>query len=302
MTEGRQQSNQAVMDLDPIDGLVTTKFDTHLSTLARGYGAGPELALHWTLDGDPAGRHRAAKAVKLDPTSDAVLLPLKPHGPQDRRPPRRHRHPRRRPGRRRRAEDRQQALPRHRRRQRGASVLIVEGTGGTNPLDGSGTFLHMALSPPQEDTGGTGDVRQLQERQLRLPRRPHQRPEPQRQGPRRLPGRRPVRRRADLRAAGRRPAAVRRLRRHAPGLHGRAGPQGQLQRRPAPAQAPARPAHQARRQRHRRRRLQLRLQAHRRPPPVPAAVRERGEHRPGHRQGFTYWQVDVPPTPRSSGC
>ena len=35
-------------------------------------------------------------------------------------------------------------------------VLIVEGTGGTNPLERSGTFLHMALSPPKEDTAGTG--------------------------------------------------------------------------------------------------------------------------------------------------
>ena len=102
MTEGRQQWNQAVMALDPMDGLVTTKFDTHLSTLARGYGAGPELALHWTLDGAPLADTKSARSPSSTPPATPVLLPLTPGELRTGGTARRHRHPRRRPGQRRR--------------------------------------------------------------------------------------------------------------------------------------------------------------------------------------------------------
>jgi hypothetical protein len=152
MTEGRQQWNQAIVDLKPVDGLVNTKFETRLATLARGYGAGPEQSLHWTLDGAPLGN---AQTIKPDSSSEPVLVALKPTdlksgGPHvvvatlgDERG----------------GGDGLKIDNRFYRAIDVASelkVLIVEGTRGSNALDGSGTFLQLALSPPREDAVGAG--------------------------------------------------------------------------------------------------------------------------------------------------
>jgi len=152
MTEGRQQWNQAVVDLRPVGGLVNTKFESQLSTLTRGYGAGPEQSLHWTIDGAPLG---ASKTIKPDSASDPVLTFLKPEDVKTGGP---------------------HVLVATLGDERGGGdgvkidnkfyrvvdvaselkVLIVEGTRGSNALEGSGTFLQLALSPPREDAIGSG--------------------------------------------------------------------------------------------------------------------------------------------------
>ena len=150
MTEGRQQWNQAVLDVKPMEGLVNTKFDTQLATTAHGYGAGPEQTIHWTLDGTPLGE---SKSLRLDAATDPVLVTIKPSDLKSGGP---------------------HVVTAQIGDDRGSGdllrtdnvfnrvidvaselkVLIVEGTRGSRPLEGSGTFLQLALSAPSDRPGG----------------------------------------------------------------------------------------------------------------------------------------------------
>jgi hypothetical protein len=151
MTEGRQQWNQAVIDVKPVGGLVNTKFESQLSTLARGYGAGPEQSLHWTIDGAPLA---TPKTIKPDSASEPVVTSLEPSDVKTGGP---------------------HVIVATLGDERGGGdgvkidnkfyrvvdvaselkVLIVEGTRGSNALEGSGTFLQLALSPPREEAVGS---------------------------------------------------------------------------------------------------------------------------------------------------
>lgn len=153
MTEGRQQWNQAVLNLAPAGGLVTTQFETELATLARGFGPGPEATVRWTLDGAPLlarkddPRSDRLGGAKLDPSAEPLTRVLAPRsikggGPrlfvaalgQDD------------------AAGAGDGLRVDDRRYRVIDVtselrvLIVQGTVAQNTLESSGTFLQIALA------------------------------------------------------------------------------------------------------------------------------------------------------------
>lgn len=161
LTEGRPQWNQAALALAPTSNLVTTQFDSEIATLVRGYGAGPDATAGWTLDGQPLLDRRDEPrsdriAMKLDPSTAPVVRRL-PAGAIKRGGP----HlvavtlgaeagsagdPLKIDDKRYRVVDVASEL----------KVLIVQGTIGDNPMQGSGAFLQLALAPPAEAATGAG--------------------------------------------------------------------------------------------------------------------------------------------------
>ena len=148
MTEGKQQWNDAAVDLRPTDNLVTTRFESGLSATVRGFGTAPDASLQLYVDDRKLGLE---KTIRPDPTSPPVserLLPdqVKVGGPHlftaavnaDR------------------AGDPLKADDRRYRVVDVAAevkVLIVEGQVSERYNESSGSFLKSALAPQAEDSG-----------------------------------------------------------------------------------------------------------------------------------------------------
>lgn len=146
LTEGRQQANLVVSDLSPDANLVTTKFSTSFAARVNGYGSTPDASLRWTLNDAPLPDTPARKYDAAPDGNDAVQSGAKfaTGGPQVITASVLGNDPLRDDDTRRRVVDVAAEL----------KVLIVQGQAGTNPLEGSGTFLHVALSPPRDAAPG----------------------------------------------------------------------------------------------------------------------------------------------------
>ncbi len=144
LTDGRQQSNLAAVDLRPDVGLVTTKFGAAFAAKVGGFGNVPDASLRWTLNDAPLAD---TPARKYDPDAEAVVqsgAKFATGGPQvitvstgggdalhdDDNP--------------RRVVEVAAEL----------KVLTDEGQRGSSALDGSGAFLQIALSPPRDAAPG----------------------------------------------------------------------------------------------------------------------------------------------------
>jgi len=143
LAQGRQQWNQAALDVKPTANLVTTKFGSDFAATVKGFGPGPDATLAWSVndtrlpDGPP---------VRLDPDTPLQLqtkAPLKTGGPQVISVSVGTHDPLDVDNARWRVVDVASAL----------RVLIVEGERGVDVLDGSGAFLQLALSPPADAPG-----------------------------------------------------------------------------------------------------------------------------------------------------
>lgn len=151
MTEGKQQWNDAVLDVSPKANLVTTKFDSDLTATVRGFGASADASVIWTLDGQPLGDR---KVIKPEPSTGPQLLTLKPQNlkfggahlvtvtvngdqPAD-------------------------ALKIDDRRYRvidaasEVKILIVEGVRRHKSIESAGSFLQSALAPISENPDAIG--------------------------------------------------------------------------------------------------------------------------------------------------
>jgi hypothetical protein len=134
------QWNQAVLKLDPANNLVTTKFSADFVTDVKGYGPGPDPVLQWKMNDVPAG---VAKSLKLDLETQPQSLSgvgITEGGPRVLSVTLA-------------GEDRLKIDNTRWRVVDVASemkVLIVEGERGIGALQGSGSFLELALSPPKD--------------------------------------------------------------------------------------------------------------------------------------------------------
>jgi len=66
MTEGRQQWNDAVLDVEPVGGLVRTKFDGDFKADVKGFGPPQPATIQWKVDDQPLGN---STSVTLDPNT-----------------------------------------------------------------------------------------------------------------------------------------------------------------------------------------------------------------------------------------
>ena len=151
LSGGRQQMNLAVAKVEPRTNLVTTKIPTDLAAVALGFGNVPEAGLRWTLGGSPLPE-TSPRRYETDPNTAGVTqnnVRFPSGGPQvmavsvlakdgleidDTRY---------------RVIDAAAEL----------KTLIVEGQRGANVLEGSGSFLQIALSPPAEAAAAGPNVR-----------------------------------------------------------------------------------------------------------------------------------------------
>jgi hypothetical protein len=134
------QWNQAVLSVAPATNLVTTKTTADFAAIVKGYGAGPDPVLQWKMNDVSTGN---AVAVKLDadtppqsltnqkiteggPRVFSLTLAGNDHLPVDNT--------------RWRVVDVASEM----------KVLIVEGERGIGALQGSGSFLELALAPPKD--------------------------------------------------------------------------------------------------------------------------------------------------------
>jgi hypothetical protein len=134
------QWNQAVLGVRPDSNLVTTLYSAIFSTDVKGFGTGPDSVLQWKLDDRAIG---VARPVKLDletspqTTDDAKTLEGGPHVISASLA----------------GDDRLKVDDARWRVIDVVSemkVLIVEGERGIGALQGSGSFLELALSPPRD--------------------------------------------------------------------------------------------------------------------------------------------------------
>lgn len=148
MTEGKQQWNDAAVDLRPTDNLVTTRFESGLSATVRGYGTAPDASLQLYVDDRKLGMEKTIRPDPTSPPTSERLLPdqVKVGGPHlftaavnaDR------------------AGD---ALKADDRRYRvvdvaaEVKVLIVEGQVSEKYNESSASFLKSALAPQEEGSG-----------------------------------------------------------------------------------------------------------------------------------------------------
>jgi len=134
------QWNQAVLDLAPAVNLVTTKFSADFTTRVRGFGNGPDPVLQWKMNDVPVG---LAKSIKLDletPPQSLSGQAINEGGPRVFSVTL--------------AGDDRLRIDNTRWRVVDVTsemkVLIVEGERGIGALQGSGSFLELALSPPKD--------------------------------------------------------------------------------------------------------------------------------------------------------
>ena len=76
LSEGRNQTNDAVLDVSPVGGLVRVKFDSDFRADVRAYGPGVDSTVQWTVDDQPLG---TPIPVHLGPDVGEILT-------KDRRP------------------------------------------------------------------------------------------------------------------------------------------------------------------------------------------------------------------------
>ena len=147
LAQGQQQWNQAALDVRPTANLVTTKFGSDFAAAVKGFGAGPDATLAWSINDT---RLPDGPSVRLDPDTAVQIqtrAPLKNGGPQVVSVSVTTNDPLDMDNTRWRVVDVAAAL----------KVLIVEGERGVDVLEGSGAFLQLALSPPADAPGsGTG--------------------------------------------------------------------------------------------------------------------------------------------------
>ena len=66
LSEGRQQWNAAVLDVQPIGGLVRTKFDSDFRAEVKSFGPEQPATLQWSIDNQPLGN---SQPVTISPAS-----------------------------------------------------------------------------------------------------------------------------------------------------------------------------------------------------------------------------------------
>ncbi len=143
LSQGQNQWNQAVLQIRPKDNLVNTKFMAEFAADAKGFGAGPDSALEWSINDRPL---QAGQPLKLDSDSapSTGSYAFKSGGPQVVQATLAGKDP----------------LPADNTRYRvidvasELKVLIVEGKRGITPLEGSGAFLQVALAPTKDSGPG----------------------------------------------------------------------------------------------------------------------------------------------------
>jgi hypothetical protein len=64
LTEGRQQWNDAVLDVQAVGGLVRTKFDSDFKANVKGFGPAQQASVQWKVDDQPLGN---STSLSLDP-------------------------------------------------------------------------------------------------------------------------------------------------------------------------------------------------------------------------------------------
>ncbi len=144
LTDGRQQSNLAALDLRADSNLVTTKFGAAFAAKVGGFGNVPDASLHWWLNDAPLPD---TPAKRYEPDTEAAVqsgAKFATGGPQVLTVSVLGNDSLRDDDTRRRVVDVASEL----------KVLIVEGQRGINALEGSGAFLQIALSPPRDAAPG----------------------------------------------------------------------------------------------------------------------------------------------------
>ena len=76
LTQGRQQWNDAVLNVEAVGGLVRTKFDSDFRADVKGFGPPQDASIQWKVDDQPLGN---SVGVRLDPnTPDQVTRDKRP--------------------------------------------------------------------------------------------------------------------------------------------------------------------------------------------------------------------------------
>ena len=146
LTEGRQQWNEAVLDVRATGGLVRTKFESDFLADAKCYGPEQDATVQWKVDDQPQG---VGKPVKLDPDAQPVkpnpnprfttggphVISVAVSGSGDRLPGDNTRYH---------VEDVASDM----------KVLLVEGKRGAGVATSSGQSLQAALTPLEDPTKG----------------------------------------------------------------------------------------------------------------------------------------------------
>ena len=70
LTEGRQQTNSAVLDVSAVGGLVRTKFASDFKADVKGFGPPQEGSVQWKIDDNPSGN---SVPLRLDPDTREQL-------------------------------------------------------------------------------------------------------------------------------------------------------------------------------------------------------------------------------------
>ncbi len=135
LSGGQSQWNAAVLDISPVDNLVTTSFKSEFKANLKVYGAGHDGTLQWKLDDQPLDTPAAGST--LDAGSPMTEIGFETGGTHVLTA--------------RLVNDDRLALDNLRYRVVDVvsklKVLIVQDRGGIGPLGGSGAFLATALAP-----------------------------------------------------------------------------------------------------------------------------------------------------------
>jgi hypothetical protein len=144
------QWNQAALAVRPAGNLVTNRLNTDLLATLQSFGSGPDALLQWRLDDavlPGGGNVRFTGEPQTLALSGAVFRSGGPHLVTAQLV----------------GDDRLKMDNTRNRVIDVASelkVLIVEGEHGMNKLDGSGSFLELALAPPAEPSDGAAPTTQ----------------------------------------------------------------------------------------------------------------------------------------------
>jgi len=142
------QSNNAVLDVAPVAGLVRTRFANDFRATARAYGATVESSLVWKIGDETLPQTSSSTLTTQSLPVTQSNVQLRTGGPAVMSV----------------SLAAQDKLPIDNTRYRTVDVaaemkvLLVEGRRGTSPLDGSAAFLELALAPPAS-SGATPGVR-----------------------------------------------------------------------------------------------------------------------------------------------
>jgi Mg-chelatase subunit ChlD len=141
------QSNQAVLDLNPLGNLITTKYSADFRAVARSYGAAPDGLLQWQIDEketDGTGKLKFGEGDVISLLSNKAFRGGGPHVitatavGDDRL----------------RADNSRSVVVNVASE---IKLLIVDGERSSQGLSGSGAFLEMALAPMKGASDTTTD-------------------------------------------------------------------------------------------------------------------------------------------------